>query len=209
MSTFKSFLAAAVLSAVLGMSAFVAPALAAGVDFSNPAFVQTGAQTSIPIGAAEFCKANRGECGINRTAVEAEPLTDKRWNQLVEVNNLINAAIVPVTDEDYYQVAEYWTYPDDGYGDCEDFVLAKRKALIDAGWNPSTLLVAVVRESSGSGHAVLLVRTDRGDLVLDNQNGRVLIWNETPYQYLKRQSQADSSKWVDLIDNRMMMVAQN
>ena len=207
MSTFKSILAATVLGAVLGMSTFAAATLAAEIDFSNPAFVQTGAQTSIPVGAAEFCKTNRGECGVNRAAVEAEPLTDKRWNQLVEVNNLINAAIVPVTDEDYYQVAEYWTYPD-GYGDCEDFVLAKRKALIDAGWNPSTLLIAVVRESSGSGHAVLLVRTDRGDLVLDNQNGRVLVWNETPYQYLKRQSQADSGKWVDLIDTRTMMVAQ-
>ena len=207
MSTFKSILAATVLGAMMGMSAFAAPAVADSVDFSNPAFVQEGALTSIPVGAAEFCKANRGECGVNRAAVAAEPLTDKRWNQLVEINNLINAAIVPVTDEDYYQVAEYWTYPD-GYGDCEDFVLAKRKALIDAGWNPSTLLIAVVRESAGTGHAVLLVRTDRGDLVLDNQNGRVLVWNETPYQYLKRQSQADSGKWVDLIDTRMMMVAQ-
>lgn len=207
MSTFRYILAAAVLGAVLSLSTFAAPALAAGIDFSNPAFVQAGSPTSIPVGAAEFCKSNRGECGVNRAAVAAEPLTDKRWSQLVEVNNLINSAIVPVTDEEYYQVAEYWTYPD-GYGDCEDFVLAKRKALIEAGWSPSTLLIAVVRESSGSGHAVLIVRTDRGDLVLDNQNGNVLVWNETPYQYLKRQSQADSSKWVDLVDTRMMMVAQ-
>ena len=207
MSTFTNILAATVLGALLGLSALAAPAVAAGIDFTNPAFAQVGTQTSIPVGAAEFCKTNRGECGANRAAVAAEALTDKRWNQLVEVNNLINAAIVPVTDEDYYQVAEYWTYPD-GYGDCEDFALAKRKVLIEAGWNPSTLLIAVVRESSGSGHAVLMVRTDRGDLVLDNQNGRVLVWNETPYQYLKRQSQADSGKWVDLVDTRMMMVAQ-
>ncbi len=40
---------------------------------------------------------------------------------------------------------------------------------------------------------MLLVRTDRGDLVLDNQDGRVLLWNETPYTYLKRQSQADAA----------------
>jgi predicted transglutaminase-like cysteine proteinase len=207
MSTFKSILAATVLGAVLGLGAAALPAQAAGVDFSNPAFAPAGAKTSIPVGAAEFCKSNRGECGVNAAAVDAEPLTDKRWKQLVEINNLINAAIVPVTDEDYYQVAEYWTYPD-GYGDCEDFALAKRKALIEAGWPASTLMIAVVRESSGSGHAVLMVRTDRGDLVLDNQNGRVLVWNETPYQYLKRQSQADSGKWVDLVDTRMMMVAQ-
>jgi len=124
----------------------------------------------------------------------------------VAVNNAVNAAVVAVSDADYYQVAEYWAYPD-GYGDCEDFALAKRRALIEAGWNPSTLLMTVVRESNGSGHAVLLVRTDRGDVVLDNQDGRVLLWNETPYQFLKRQSQADSGKWVDLLDTRTMFVA--
>lgn len=204
MSKFISILAA---GAIMGMTMLAMPAMAAGIDFSHPAFAQVGAKTSVPVGAADFCKANRGECGVNARAIAAEALTEKRWNQLVQVNNIVNSAIVPVTDESYYQVAEYWTYPD-GYGDCEDFALAKRKALIEAGWNPSTLMIAVVREMSGSGHAVLMVRTDRGDLVLDNQDGRVLVWNETPYQYLKRQSQADSSKWVDLVDNRMMIVAQ-
>lgn len=204
MSKFLSILAAV---AVMGMAALATPALATGIDFTHPAFVQVGAKTSVPVGAAEFCKANRGECGVNGKAIAAETLTEKRWSELVQVNNIVNSAIVPVTDEAYYQVAEYWTYPD-GYGDCEDFALAKRKALIDAGWNPSTLMIAVVREPSGSGHAVLMVRTDRGDLVLDNQDGRILVWNETPYQYLKRQAQADSSKWVDLVDNRMMIVAQ-
>ena len=62
----------------------------------------------------------------------------------------------------------------------------------------------------GDGHAVLMVRTDRGDLVLDNQDSRVLVWNQTPYQYLKRQSQADASRWVDLVDDRAgVMVASS
>ena len=52
-----------------------------------------------------------------------------------------------------------------------------------------------------------MVRTDRGDLVLDNQDGRILLWNETPYQYLKRQSQADAGQWVDLVDPRTTFVA--
>ena len=127
--------------------------------------------------------------------------------KLVQVNNVVNAAVTAMTDQDYYQVAEYWAYPDAGYGDCEDFALAKRKALIEAGWNPSTLLVTVVREAKGTGHAVLMVRTDRGDLVLDNQDGRILVWNETPYTYLKRQSQADAGQWVDLVDPRTTFVA--
>jgi predicted transglutaminase-like cysteine proteinase len=205
MSKFKGFIAAAV---AIGMAAFILamPARADQVDFTNPAFAPAGGITSIPVGASEFCKAHRSECKANPRAVEAMGLSEARWNELVRINNVINAGVVAITDEDYYKVAEYWAYPD-GYGDCEDFALAKRKALIEAGWNPSTLLMTVVRESKGTGHAVLMVRTDRGDLVLDNQDGRVLLWNETPYQFLKRQSQADAGQWVDLVDPRATFVA--
>jgi predicted transglutaminase-like cysteine proteinase len=206
MSKFKGFIAAAV---AIGMAAFILamPAHADQVDFTNPAFAPAGGVTSIPVGASEFCKSHRNECKANPNAVGAMALTEARWAELVQVNNVVNSAITAITDEDYYQVAEYWAYPDDGYGDCEDFALAKRKALIAAGWNPSTLLVTVVREAKGTGHAVLMVRTDRGDLVLDNQDGRILVWNETPYTYLKRQSQADAGQWVDLVDPRTTFVA--
>lgn len=205
MSKFKGFIAAAV---AIGMAAFILamPARADQVDFTNPAFAPAGGITSIPVGASEFCKAHRSECKANPRAVQAMGLSEARWNELVQINNVVNAAVVAITDEDYYKVAEYWAYPD-GYGDCEDFALAKRKALIEAGWTPSTLLMTVVRESKGTGHAVLMVRTDRGDLVLDNQDGRVLLWNETPYQFLKRQSQADAGQWVDLVDPRTTFVA--
>jgi predicted transglutaminase-like cysteine proteinase len=204
-SKFKSLFSVAM---VFSMAIFILamPARADQIDFTNAAFAPAGGITSIPVGASEFCKSHRGECKANPNAVEAAGLTDKRWGELVQINNVINAAIVPVTDKDYYKVAEYWAYPD-GYGDCEDFALAKRKALIDLGWDPSTLLMTVVRQPNGEGHAVLMVRTDRGDVVLDNQDGRVLLWNETPYTYLKRQSQADAGQWVDLKDDRATFVA--
>lgn len=176
------------------------------IDLTNPAFAPIGNPTSIPVGHAEFCKSHRDECGVNANAVPMTILTEARWQQLLQVNAVINAAVVPITDMDYYKVSEYWAYPN-GYGDCEDFVLAKRKALIESGWNASTLLITVVRERNGNGHAVLTVRTDRGDLVLDNQDSRVLLWNETPYQFLKRQSQASAGKWVDIIDNVELRVA--
>lgn len=209
MSKLKSFIAAGV---AVGMAMFILamPGKAAEVDFSNAAFAPSGELTSVPIGASKFCKANRGECAVNRNVIEAMPLDEQRWAQLVNTNNLINSAIVPVTDIDYYRQDEVWAYPTEGYGDCEDYALAKRKALIADGWNPSTLLITVVRQENGDGHAVLMVRTDRGDLVLDNQDGRVLVWNQTPYQYLKRQSQADASRWVDLLDDRAgLMVASS
>ncbi|WP_291397797.1 transglutaminase-like cysteine peptidase [Devosia sp.] len=204
-SKIRSFISVAM---VFGMAVFIfaMPARADQVDFTNPAFAPAGGVTSIPVGASEFCKAHRSDCKANPNAVAAAALSDKRWNELVDTNNLINAAIIPVTDQDLYKVSELWTYPE-GYGDCEDFALAKRKALIGLGWNPSTLLMTVVRQPNGEGHAVLMVRTDRGDLVLDNQDGRILLWSQTPYTYLKRQAQADAGQWVDLVDNRATFVA--
>ena len=52
-----------------------------------------------------------------------------------------------------------------------------------------------------------MVRTDRGDLILDNQNARVLVWTDTPYEYIKRQSQADAGRWVGLNDDRATITA--
>lgn len=140
--------------------------------------------------------------------VTAIALDQGLWDELLAINARYNAEILPVSDDDLYQVAEFWTYPN-GAGDCEDYVLAKRRELMDAGWPASILLIAVVRQANGAGHAVLMVRTDRGDLVLDNQNGKILTWSETPYSYIKRQSQADTGQWVDLQDNRSTIVAQS
>ena len=158
------------------------------------------------MGAAEFCQSHRDECGPFARPVEVETLTEASWSQLTRINAGVNAAIVPETDEDLYKVAEYWTYPQ-GRGDCEDIALEKRRQLIENGWDASTLLMTVVRERNGNGHAVLMVRTDRGDLILDNQVGRVLVWKDTDYEYVKRQSQADAGKWVGLVDDRATVVA--
>ncbi len=195
------------MGAFMAVALFATPAAAtATTDMSNPAFAPVTGPTSIPVGHAEFCKSHRDECRPNARVVDTEALTQGKWEQLVAVNNQFNAAIFPETDEDLYHIAEFWTYPD-GAGDCEDIALAKRRQLIEDGWDTSTLLMTVVRESNGNGHAVLMVRTDRGDLVLDNQDGRVLVWNDTPYQFIKRQSQTDAGKWVGIADDRMIIVA--
>ncbi len=194
------------LAAGLALAIGLAPARADQVDFAHVAFTQVGSLTSIPVGAADFCKRHPRDCAVNANPVEAMPLNAALWQELVDINNLVNTAIQPVTDMEYYQVAEYWAYPD-RFGDCEDFALAKRKLLIERGWPASTLLMTVVREAAGTGHAVLMVRTDRGDLVLDNQRSEILLWNEAPYHFLKRQSQADAGRWVDILDQREILVA--
>jgi predicted transglutaminase-like cysteine proteinase len=196
-----------IVAAALAFFALAGSASAQVVDFTNAAFTPIStASTSIPVGASEFCQRFPADCRPNADVVAAAPLTEASWNQLLSVNAYFNANIVPVTDKELYGTEEFWTYPN-GYGDCEDIALAKRRQLIQDGWSPSDLMIAVVRQRNGEGHAVLMVRTDRGDLVLDNQDGNVRVWTESPYHFLKRQSQNDPSQWVDIYDERPTIVA--
>lgn len=204
MQSNKKGLGAALMGALMALAAIISPTQA--LDTAHVAFVQTvGGTTSIPVGHAEFCNSRPDECRAYANPVELVPLTEGLWQQLLSVNAGVNQHVVPVTDQDLYQVAEFWTYPN-GYGDCEDYALAKRRELINAGWPASTLLMAVVKQANGEGHAVLMVRTDRGDLVLDNQVGSVDLWSQTPYKFIKRQSQANAGQWVDMIDDRDIVV---
>jgi predicted transglutaminase-like cysteine proteinase len=193
-----------IASAALVLAILASPA---GAE-QHAAFANVSLQTtSIPVGAAQFCAAHQRECGINADPLATMTLDEERWAELLATNSDMNMSITPVTDKDLYQVAEHWTYPDNGYGDCEDIALAKRRDLIARGWAPSTLLMAVVRQPNGEGHAVLMVRTDRGDLILDNQDSMIRVWTDSPYHFLKRQSQANSAQWVDIVDDRPIVVA--
>lgn len=166
-------------------------------------WMNTSGITSSPIGHVTFCRRHPDECQFRASDSAPPVLTEKLWAQLIDVNNHFNMSIQPVTDQEYYNVAELWTYPK-SFGDCEDYVLAKRKKLMKRGWPESALLITVVRDEAGDGHAVLTVRTDRGDVILDNKDGRIQLWNDTPYRYLKRQSATASRDWVSIIDKRSL-----
>ncbi len=133
-------------------------------------------------------------------------LTDTVWGEVVNVNLAVNKTVKPMTDYDHYGKDEVWAYPDDGLGDCEDYVLEKRRELAQAGIPINDLLITVVRKRDGEGHAVLTFRTDKGDYILDNLTDKVKPWDETPYKYLKRQSTTDTGRWVSLIDQDSMLV---
>ena len=179
------------------------------VDFTNAAFVQTSGPTSTPYGHAEFCHRIPSACVRNAKVMPAVTLTDALWKQLLAVNSYFNTTIMPMTDMQLYHVADFWTYPDSGYGDCEDYQLAKQRELIREGWPPSDLLMTIVLDQNGDGHAVLMVRTDRGDFILDNEDSLVRLWLDTPYLFLKRQSQAEPSEWVGLIDTHQTTIVAN
>ncbi len=144
-----------------------------------------------------FCDGNPAECIVDRNEPETIKLTRTIWQKIVAVNVEVNAAIRPVTDEDHWGVPDVWSYPTDGQGDCEDYQLLKRKLLVEAGLPRRALRMTVVIDERGDGHAVLMVRTDRGDFILDNKHQSVLPWHQTGYVYIKREGQ-DGRAWASL-----------
>ena len=115
------------------------------------------------------------------------------------MNSAVNTAIAPITDLKLYGKPEVWTYPAANKGDCEDYVLLKRRMLVERGFPESTLLITVVRDENNEGHAVLTVRTDGGDFVLDNKRRDIARWAETPYTFVKRQSERNPLVWISLL----------
>ena len=184
-----------------GTVAFLFSLVAAQAALALPANIPLAGATNQPIGHYEFCKSYSDECGPNGSDDGPLKLTQENWKTILNVNYSANTDYAPLTDMEIYGVEEKWTYPELA-ADCEDYVLVKRKRLIEKGISPANLLITVVLQPNGEGHAVLTVRTDRGDFVLDNMRNKVLLWSETEYRYLKRQSSANAGKWVKLQDGR-------
>jgi predicted transglutaminase-like cysteine proteinase len=165
------------------------------------AFLGIFGETRPPIGWVQFCRERSWECRSEMRQPRDAVMNRQRWNELTEINRRVNRDIEPVTDQELYGVAEHWTYPTDNRGDCEDYVLLKRRQLIERGWPESALLITVVRDTKGDGHAVLTVRTTEGDFILDNVRDEILPWSQTGYRFVKRQSQWAPNIWVSLPDD--------
>lgn len=165
-----------------------------------------GRQTSQPIGHYEFCKANPAECLIRPSDTSVLAMTDAEWTLVTAVNIDVNRAIKPTSDIDNYGLDEVWAYPDNGKGDCEDYALLKRRLLNEKGISLANLLLTVVRKPDGEGHAVLTLRSDKGDFILDNLSDKVKPWRETGYKFLKRQASTNTGRWVSLLEDNNTLV---
>lgn len=178
---------------------WVAPALAGGA-------MATGGLTSQPIGHYDFCKLHPSECSIRPTNLAPAPMSDGLMRKLLNVTARVNAAVKPMSDMDIYGKDEVWAYPDKGVGDCEDYVLEKRRQLSRMSISLADLLITVVRKPDGEGHAVLTVRTDEGDYVLDNLTDKVKPWDATGYRFLKRQAIDNTGRWVSIRGGQQVLV---
>jgi predicted transglutaminase-like cysteine proteinase len=140
------------------------------------------------------------ESGDHSDAVpDSIAMTHQTWQQFETVNREVNVGVRSVSDITHYGVEDYWELPfegGNGAGDCEDYVLQKRKILMSQGVAMNALSIALVKTSWNEPHAVLLVRTDKGDYVLDNLTPLIKPWKSVAYTWIKLQSRNDPDVWV-------------
>lgn len=185
---------------VRGVGSFAPPALTGwqtAVTWAPVGAPRVYGMAVAPYGAVRLCEVAPAMC---MSVGSSERLIDMDvWgSEVAALNVVINKAYKPRTDLDNVGMVEWWSLPVKGAADCEDYALAKRKALMERGWPSSALLMTVVRDEKGEGHAVLTARTVQGDFVLDNKSDTILAWNKTPYELVMRQTYTDPKVWVAL-----------
>ncbi len=176
----------------LALTATLSPAHAT----SDRPFLQTVKAVDAPEGFSGICTRYGWACARSG---HAAPDGRKALALATEVNARINRQTREIADLVQYKRNEYWALPTSRGGDCEDFALAKKQALIAEGIAPESLLIATVLDRSRNPHAVLVLRTDAGDYVLDNLTNRILGWRETGYTFLRMQNPAAPGKWSAIL----------
>jgi predicted transglutaminase-like cysteine proteinase len=186
---------AASLALAITATAAQAQAVAALPAASHPV-AKVGSAKPI-MGWVRFCEQNPAECAVDVSEPATIQLGAKEWRTLQRINRQVNREIKAKTDKDHWGVEDVWDFAEDGYGDCEDYQLVKRKRLVEAGFPRRALRMTVVIDEEGAGHAVMMVRTTHGDFILDNKRNAILPWHQTGYIYVKREG-AEGPAWASL-----------
>jgi predicted transglutaminase-like cysteine proteinase len=159
-------------------------------------FLTASHGATAPVGARQLCRTYAWACSVS---AHASRVSTGDLAAIKSVNRAVNRSVRFVTDQRQFRTEEHWSLPTDRGGDCEDIVLLKKQALIQRGFPAQALLIATALDRQRRGHAVLIVRTDAGDLVLDNLTDRVKKWSDTGYIFLRMQNPDAPSRWVNVV----------
>lgn len=169
-------------------------------------FLRAGSVADAPVGFLDMCERSATSCAeepanggsqVDSDAI-APPTTAQarraEWRLIATLNRAANRRIAQVDDQQLHGVADQWVRATNA-GDCEDIALEKQAELIAAGIDPRRLRLAVAYERWAGLHAVLIVTTARGDMVLDNRTSHLVRWDRTGYRWLRVQSAANERTW--------------
>jgi len=180
---------------ILAAAGLAGPAAAEPATVSHIVPLDDGARkVAAPSAFLDACTRYAWLCNLTGSGRLTDP--DEQLRIAKGVNLRINLATTQVSDPENYGVPEYWTLPRWARGDCEDFVLAKYRQLLDAGFDSRDLAVAIVLNRRGDNHAVLVLHHSSGDLVLDNLSASVQRWDETGYRFLAMQARENKRSWL-------------
>lgn len=179
---------------------FAAPSLDAGATETPRGYqLIASAQVSAPQGVLELCALRPSACSAGSAQASAPPPGDDvRIRELFEVNRAVNREVRPLDDRLSAGLSDRWSLPGDQgmVGDCEDFALEKRRRLIARGWPEQSLRIAIADVPRLGQHAVLVVTTSRGDLVLDNRFDRPAPIERLRYRWLATHQPGQLTEWA-------------
>jgi predicted transglutaminase-like cysteine proteinase len=147
---------------------------------------------------AQGAHAKPGEPVIREITKDPATVPREEMKTVERVNSTINHTVRPSMDQKLYG-KDFWRLAiKEQHGDCEDYALTKRNQLIAAGVPFSALSIAIGQTRKGEKHAVLLVATDKGDVVLDNLSPHILAAREAPYTWRGRQTPGRPMIWESM-----------
>jgi predicted transglutaminase-like cysteine proteinase len=166
-------------------------------DASPPAPIVEAGPALAPFQHVRFCLRYPSECKSDPTEISQIDLNAANTELLKRVNNDVNAAIIPTVKDHGPELNEGWTIAPSA-GDCNDYAVTKRHELLQSGLPAKALRLSVVKTASGIGHLVLVVMTNKGELVMDNLTETIRPWRSTEYHWLKIQSASDARFWYEV-----------
>jgi predicted transglutaminase-like cysteine proteinase len=153
--------------------------------------------TLAPLAYSRFCITYPEDCRAPQVVFRGPRpvvLTAERAQDLIEVNREVNREITPRADAGTV-IDEHWRIAPQA-GACHDYAVTKRHELLAKGWPARSLLLAEVIVPWGEHHLVLVVRTNAGDVVLDNLTASIRSWSRAPYQWVRVQSPSNPNNWM-------------
>jgi predicted transglutaminase-like cysteine proteinase len=166
-------------------------------DINAQTFIAEASPTLAPFQHVRFCLRYPSDCKSNPAEDERIDLTVEKLELLRRVNSSVNMAIAPRQKSYGGDLEDRWTIAP-ASGDCNDYAITKRHALIESGFPAKALRLSAVKTTSGIGHLVLVVATIKGDMVLDNLSESIRGWQDTDYRWLKIQSASDARFWHEI-----------
>lgn len=153
-------------------------------------------QIAAPEGFSTVCDAYGWACA----RLTGKSMADDDLVALAsEINETVNASVTEISDSSQYGVADLWALPTARGGDCEDMALLKKQMMLQRGVGSDRLLIATVLDRTREPHAVLILRSAAGDLVLDNLDRQIKPWRSTGYSFLRMQDPGKPEHWVAVL----------